>query len=93
MPVREVQPLDKRGVLFALIVIALAAIFETVMYSAPGVLARPLWAGSALTLALVLGFLSFLIPVVIAWLICRQDPPSTAAQTNPGARPNLGARP
>ncbi|MSO72594.1 MAG: hypothetical protein EXQ84_03145 [Rhodospirillaceae bacterium] len=86
-PAREVQPLDKRGVFFAVIVIALAGVFETVMYSAPGVFARPLWAGSALTLALVLGFLSFLIPVVIAWLICRKDAPSMASQSNPGTRP------
>ena len=59
--------------MLALIAIVLAGIFETLMYSAPEVLSRPLWDGSALTVALALGFLSFVTPVLIAWLICRND--------------------
>jgi uncharacterized membrane protein (DUF485 family) len=72
---RDVQPLDRLGVLLSLVLVVLAALFELAMYNAPEFLSRPLWEGSALTVALLLGFLSFLIPVVTAWLICRNDTP------------------
>ena len=81
---RQVQPIDKRGAALALVAAALAALFEVLIYASPELLERPLSEGSSLTVALLFAFFSFLIPVIIAWLICRKDPPSLP-QTRSGS--------
>lgn len=65
--------LDRRGAVLAVLTVVLAGIFIALFYVAPGLLARPLWEGSALTFAFLFGTLSLVVPVVIAWVIIRKD--------------------
>ncbi len=68
-----VQPIDKRGAWLAVLAIAIAAVFQGMWDFAPHFLETPLWPGASLTLALLLGFLSLVAMVSIAWLMCRAD--------------------
>ncbi len=70
--------LDRRGAALAVLTVILAGLFMALFYVAPGLLARSLWNGSALTVAFLLGTLSLAVPVVIAWLIIRGDRPDGA---------------
>ena len=65
--------LNTRGAILAVLAVLLAALFQGLFYVAPGFLASPLWDGSALTVAFLLGTLSLALPVVIAWWAIRGD--------------------
>lgn len=65
--------LDKRGAALAVLTVILAGVFMALFYVAPDLLVRPLWEGSALTVAFLLGTLSLAVPVFVAWAIIRPD--------------------
>lgn len=65
--------LDKRGAVLAVLTVILAGLFMALFYVAPDLLAQPLWQGSALTVAFLLGTLSLAVPVIVAWAIIHPD--------------------
>ena len=67
--------LSGRDALMAILAVAIAAVFQLLLYVAPAFLSRPLWDGAALTLAFLFGSISVAIPVAIAWWIIRTDNP------------------
>jgi uncharacterized membrane protein (DUF485 family) len=67
------EQVDRRGAWLAVTAVVLIALFQAIWYIAPDVLAQPLWSGSALNIGFLLGTLSMLVPVVVAWLIVKPD--------------------
>ncbi len=65
--------LDKRGAVMAVLAVILVCLYQAMFFLAPEVLAQPLWAGSALTLAFLFGNLSLGVPVAFAWWMIRTD--------------------
>jgi hypothetical protein len=77
----EITALRARDTWLAIIAIASGFLFLAMWYLAPAVLEKPLWAGSALTVAFLLGTLSIVVPVLVAWLIAAADKAATAEET------------
>jgi hypothetical protein len=65
--------LDKRGAMWTAIAVFLVSAYQALYFLAPGFLAIPLWEGSYLTMAFLLGTLSLVLPVVIGWWMIRGD--------------------
>ena len=65
--------LEKRGAALAVFAVVIVSLYQALFFAAPEILAQPLWTGSGLTLAFLLGSLSLIIPVAVAWLIIRTD--------------------
>lgn len=77
----EITALRARDIWLAVIAIASGFLFLAMWYVTPAVLEKPLWAGSALTVAFLLGTLSIVVPILVAWLIAASDKPATAEET------------
>ncbi len=65
--------LDKRGAVGTAIAVALVSAYQALYFLAPDFLATPLWGGSYLTVAFLLGTLSVAIPVVVGWWMIQGD--------------------
>jgi hypothetical protein len=65
--------LEARGSILAVLAVALVSSYQYMFFAAPDLLALPLWSGSALTLAFLLGNLSLAVPVGFAWWIIQAD--------------------
>jgi len=64
---------EKHGAVLAVIAVLLVSIYQTLFFYGQGALAVPLWAGSALTLAFLLGVLSLIVPITFAWWMIAGD--------------------
>jgi hypothetical protein len=76
----DVQTVEIAARWWVALAIILAVAYQSLWYIAPGLLAQPLWPGSALSIAFVLGMLSLLAPILIAWLLIRHDASSGEAE-------------
>lgn len=65
--------LDKRGALWTAATVGVVSAYQALYFLAPEFLAIPLWRGSALTMAFLLGTLSIAVPVVAGWWMIRGD--------------------
>jgi uncharacterized membrane protein (DUF485 family) len=77
----DVQPLDVSGAIYAIGGFAMAAVYMLLWYVAPGLMASPLWAGSAVPWSMLLGVLAILVPALLAWLCVRNDVESASDET------------
>ena len=59
--------------MLAIIAVALVSTYQALFDLAPDFMAAPLWRGSALTVAFLLGNLSLIVPVAFAWWMIRSD--------------------
>ena len=78
----DVQPLDVIGTIYTAIAFTTSALYQTLWYIAPGFLARPLWQGATLTVAFLLGTIAILGPILLAWLVARDDVADTTENSN-----------
>ncbi len=69
----DVQPVDRKGVVFAAAAVSFAAFYETLWRIAPGLMETKLWSGSAIPVSVPLGVLALFAPVLFAWLCARND--------------------
>lgn len=69
--------LDRRGAALAVLAVVLVSIYQAMFFLAPGVMAAPLWDGSALTVAFLLGNLSLVLPVAFGWWMIAGDQAET----------------
>jgi len=67
--------LERRGAALAVIAVILVSAYQALFFLAPGLMRAPLWPGSALTVAFLLGNLSLVIPVVFGWWMIATDKP------------------
>lgn len=74
----DVQPLDKRGTIYTIVAFVLAALYQSLWYIAPNFLAQPLWQGGTLSVAFLLGTIAITGPILLAWLISRDDIANTS---------------
>jgi hypothetical protein len=65
--------LDKRGAAGTAIAVGLVSAYQALYFVAPEFLAIPLWDGSHLTVAFLLGTLSVALPVGVGWWMIRGD--------------------
>ncbi|MGE4062217.1 MAG: hypothetical protein AB7E79_02520 [Rhodospirillaceae bacterium] len=65
--------LEKRGALWTVIAVAVVSAYQSLYFLAPDFLAIPLWEGSSLTIAFLLGTLSVAIPVAVGWWMIKED--------------------
>jgi hypothetical protein len=65
--------LEWRGAIWTVIAVALVSAYQAMYFLAPDILAIPLWEGSSLTYAFLLGTLSLLIPIAIGWWMIHTD--------------------
>jgi hypothetical protein len=70
-----VVKLERRGAALAVLAVILVSAYQALFFLAPDVMGAPLWPDSALTVALLLGNLSLVIPVVFAWWMIAADKP------------------
>jgi hypothetical protein len=67
--------LDKRGAVWTVIAVLVVSAYQALYFLAPDFLAIPLWPGSSLTYAFLLGTLAIVIPVAVGWWMIRSDAP------------------
>lgn len=67
--------LDRRGAALAVVAVVLVSIYQAMFFLAPDAMGAPLWEGSALTVAFLLGNLSLAIPVAFGWWMIAADKP------------------
>lgn len=65
--------LEKRSAVLAVISILLVSTYHALFFHGQGLLAAPLWTGSALTFAFLLGVLSLAVPIAFAWWMIAGD--------------------
>ena len=65
--------IDRRGAVWTVIAVALVSAYQSLYFLAPEFLGRPLWHGSHLTIAFLLGTFSVAIPVATGWWMIRGD--------------------
>lgn len=65
--------IDRRGAVGTAIAVILVSAYQALYFVAPDFLAAPLWDGSYLTVAFLLGTLSVAIPVAAGWWMIQGD--------------------
>ena len=66
-------PLDRRGLFYGLLALALAALYQALWWLAPDVMAAPLWSGATIPVSVPLGVIAIYMPLLLAWACIRRD--------------------
>jgi hypothetical protein len=82
----NVQPLDRSGVIFAVLIFGFAAIYEALWTLAPKIMRLPLWAGSSIPLSVLFGIAAIFLPLLFAWLSVRHDQPVLGGHTDEASK-------
>lgn len=70
--------LSRRDTWLAALAVVLTLIFQSTWYIAPEILSYPLWEGATLNLGFLLGSISLVVPVAIAWWCMHDDKPASS---------------
>ncbi len=70
-PRLDVQPVDKKGAIFAAAALGFAALYQALWYFAPGLMQTKV--ASAIPFSVPFGVVAIFAPLLFAWLCARGD--------------------
>lgn len=74
-PRLDVQPVDRRGALFAVLALGFCGLYQALWYFAPGLMRMKV--GDVIPFSVPFGVLAIFAPLFFAWLCARNDVAST----------------
>ncbi|MBY0510258.1 MAG: hypothetical protein K2P94_08885 [Rhodospirillaceae bacterium] len=70
-PRLDVQPVDKKGAIFAAAALGFAALYQALWYIWPGLMQAKI--GSVIPFSVPFGVIAIFVPLLFAWLCARDD--------------------